>query len=132
MIRTVRTAFRSPTIPYMVHASDEVLWQEHIPDISSIYWEVVRYEAITAHITLCTKVQAGYQVDELWGYSAEGQDSPEYISVQQVELLAEIHIGCQQPNAEITQTLGEDTECQKSIYGRLLGRETRLLMALVS
>ena len=36
----------------------------------------------------------------------EGQDSPEYISVHRVERLAEVHMGCQQPNAEVTQTLG--------------------------
>ena len=41
-------------------------------------------------------------------------------------------MNCQQPNAEVTQTLGEDTECQDAIYGRLLGCETRLLVALVS
>ena len=55
-----------------------------------------------------------------------------YISVHRVDRLAEINIGCQQPNTEVTQTLGEDTECQSAIYGRLLGCETRLLMALVS
>ena len=55
------------------------------------------------------------------GYSAEGQDSPEYIPVHRVERLAVIHIGCQQPSAEIMQTFGEDTECQDAIYGRLLG-----------
>ena len=30
---------------------------------------------------LCTKIQAGNQVDELRRYSAESQDFPEYISV---------------------------------------------------
>ena len=85
-----------------------------------------------SHLTaLCTRIQAGYQVDDLRRYSEEGQDSPEYISVHRVERLAEIHIGCQQPNAEVTQTLVEDTECQDAMYGRLLGCETRLLMALV-
>ena len=37
-----------------------------------------------------------------------------------------------QPSAEVTQTLGEDTECQDAIYSRLLGCKTRLLMAVVS
>ena len=75
-------------------------------------------------------IQAGYQVDELWSYCAEGQDSPQYISIHRVERLAEIHIGCQQPTVKVTQTLSEDTECQVS--GKLLGRETRLLVALLS
>ena len=80
---------------------------------------------VPSHLTaLCTRIQARYQVDELRRYSAEGQDSPEYISVNRVERLAEIHIGCQQPNAEVTQTLDEDTECQDAIYGKLLGCET--------
>ena len=102
-----------------------MLGQEHILDVpryrvgSSLRW---------CHHTLqlpCTRIQAGYQVDELWVYSAEGQDSPKYISVHRVERLAEIHIGCQQPNAEVTQTLDEDPECQNAIYyGRLLGCET--------
>ena len=88
---------------------------------------------VPSHLkALCTKIQAGYQVDELRRYSAEGQDSREYVSVNRVERLAEIHIGGQQPTAEVTQTLGEDMECQDAIYGRLLGCETRLLMALVS
>ena len=56
----------------------------------------------------------------------------DYISVQRVERLMEIHIGCQQPCAEVTQTLSEDTECLDAIYGRLLRYETRLLTALVS
>ena len=73
-----------------------------------------------------------YQVDKLWPYSAEGWDSPEYISVNRVERLAEINIGCQQPNAEVTQSLDEDTECQDGIYRRLLGCQTRPIMALVS
>ena len=86
-----------------------------------------------SHITaLCTRIQAGYQVDELLRYSAEGQDSPEYISFHRVERLAEVHIRYQQRNAEVTQTFGEDTGCQYAIYVRLLGCETRLLMALVS
>ena len=59
---------------------------------------------------LCTRIQAGYQVDELWEYFVEGRDSPEYISVYLVECFAEIHTGCQQLSAEDTQTLGEDTE----------------------
>ena len=94
--------------------------------------EVVRDGAITPHSTLYTRIQAGYKVDELWGYSAEGQDSLEYISVHRVERLAVVDIGCQQLSAEVTQTPGEDTECQDAIYGRLLGCETRLLVALVS
>ena len=36
------------------------------------------------------------------------------------------------PSVEVTKTLGEDTECQDAIYGRLLGCEIRLLMTLVS
>ena len=55
-----------------------------------------------------------------------------YISVHRVNCLAEIHIGCQQPHAEVTQTLGEDTEYHDASYGRLLGWETRLLVALLS
>ena len=81
---------------------------------------------------LCTRIQAGYQVDELWGYSTESQDSPEYISLHRVKRIAEIHIGSQQPCAEAIEMLGEDTECQDAIYGRLFGCETRLFMALVS
>ena len=98
----------------------------------SVNWEKVRDGAITLHSTLCTRVQARYQVDELRLYSAEGQDSPEYISVHRVERLAEVHIGCQQPYVEVTQTFREDTECQDAIYDTLLGCETRLLMALLS
>ena len=97
---------------------------------TSVKWKVVRDGATTPYSTLCTKIQAGYQVDELRRYSAEGQDSPEYISVNQVKRLAEIHIGCQQPSSEITQTLGEDTECRDAIYGRLLGCETTLLVPM--
>ena len=53
-----------------------------------------------------------------------GHDSPKFISLHRVERLAEIRIGCQQPDAEITQTLIENTECQDATYGRLLGCET--------
>ena len=56
----------------------------------------------------------------------------DYISDQRVERLMEIHIGCQQPCAEVTQTLSEDTECQDAIYVRLYERETTLLVALGS
>ena len=71
------------------------------------------------------------QFDEIQEYFVEGHDVPEYISVYRVERLAEIHIGCQ-PSAEVTQTLTEDTKCQDAIDGRLVGCETRLLVALVS
>ena len=64
-------------------------------------------------------MKAVYQVDELCGFSA--QAFPEYILVHRVECLAEIHIGCQQPNVEVRQTLREDTEFEDAIYGRLLG-----------
>ena len=71
---------------------------------------------VLSHLTaLCTKMQAVYQVDELWGHSAECQDSPEYISVRRVERIAEILIGCQQPIAEVAQTHSEDTDCQDAI-----------------
>ena len=72
-------------------------------------WKVVKDGAITplsVHLSnLCTRIEAGYQVDELGRYSVGGQDSPEY----------------QQPNAEVTQTLGEDTKFQDAIYGSFLG-----------
>ena len=67
----------------------------------SISWKVVRNCVITTHSSLCTRIQAGYQFVELWGYSAEGQESSEYISIHQIERLAEIHIGCQQHSAEV-------------------------------
>ena len=115
----------------MVHASVEVcLGKIASLTYNSVNWKVVRDVAITPYSTLCTRIQVRYQVDELRRYSAEGQDSPEYISVHRVQRLAEIHIGCPQTNAKVT--LGEDTECQDAIYGRLFGCETRLLMALVS
>ena len=66
------------------------------------------------------------------GYAKKGQDSQNDISVHRVEHPAKIHIGCQQPTAEVNHTLNEDTECYDAICGRLLGYETRLLMALVS
>ena len=73
-----------------------------------------------------------YRPDELWEYSEDGQDSPEYISVCRVERPPEIHISCQQPSAEVTEMLIEDTERQDAIYSRLLRCETRMLVALVS
>ena len=84
----------------------------------------MRDGAIARHCTFCTRVQAGYQVDELRRYSAESQDSPEYVLVHRAERFAEIHIGCQQLDADIAQTLSESAECQDAIYGRLLERET--------
>ena len=72
----------------MVHTSvGSVLGQERIPDASSINCEVVRNRAITHRSTFCTRIQAGYQVEELWRYSAEGH------SVHRVECLTEVHIG---------------------------------------
>ena len=41
-------------------------------------------------------------------------------------------IGCHKPNAEVRQTLSEDTVWQDAIDGITLGCETRLLMALLS
>ena len=104
----------------MVHATVECWGKITSPTHPGINWEVVRNGDVTRHSTLFIRIQAEYQVDELWGYTAEGQNSPEYISIHRVERRPEIHIGCQQPNAEITQTLGENTECQDAIYGRLL------------
>ena len=72
---------------------------------SNINWEVVRDGTMTRHSALCTRIQVDYQVDELWGYSAEGEDSREYISVHRVKRFAEIHIGCQQPTAEVTRSV---------------------------
>ena len=116
----------------MVHATVEECWVKNTSlTYPSINWEVVRHGAITLHSIFCTRIQAGYHVDEFWGYSAEGQDSPEYISFHRVKHLAEIDIGCQQPSATRTQTFGEETECQGAIYGRLLRCENRLLMAQV-
>ena len=58
---------------------------------------------------------------------------PRTVSIFQItSWFTEIHIGFQQPNAEVTQTLGADRECQDAIKGKLRGCETRLLMALVS
>ena len=42
-------------------------------------------------------------------YSVEGEDSSEDISVYRVERPAEIHIGWQQPSAEFTQMLSEQS-----------------------
>ena len=118
---------------YMVHASAVECRGKNISlTYTSIECEVVRVGSITPSSTLCTRIQAGCQFDELWGHSAEGQDSSEYISVLTVERLAEIHSVCHQPNAEIMQTLNGDTECQDAMYGRVLGNETILLMAPVS
>ena len=61
---------------------------------------------------------------------SEEEDSPEYISVQRVECLAEIHRYYQRQTPEIAQI--EDTECQDAICGRLLVCETRMLRALMS
>ena len=80
-------------------------------------------DTFTPHSTRCTEIQAGYQIDKLWRYPTKCQCSPEYISIHCVERLAEIHIGWQQPSAEITWTLSADTE--------RLGCETRLLVAPV-
>ena len=102
----------------MVNANVAACWGKNTSLIyNSINWEIVRDGAITPYSTLCTRIQAPYKVGELWRYFSEGQDSPEYISVHRVERLAEIHIGCQQSNAEVMQTLREDTECQDAIYG---------------
>ena len=116
----------------MVYASVEEYWAKNtFLTYSSIDWEVVRDRA-TTQSTFCTRIHARYQVDELWEYPAEGQDSLEHISVHRVERLTEIYTGSQQPRAEVTQEIVEDTECQDTIHGRLLGCETELLMALVS
>ena len=46
--------------------SVEVCWGKNTSlTYASINWEVVRYGVITAYSTLCTRIQAGYQVDEL-------------------------------------------------------------------
>ena len=65
----------------------------------------------SSHSSFCTRTQAGYQVHELPGKSEMGPESPEYIRIVQVKCLAEIHIGCEQPTAEVTQMLSEDTKC---------------------
>ena len=101
----------------MVHAGVEEWVKNTSVTYTSVNWEVVGYGAIRPHRTFSTRMQAEYQVDELWGHFAEGQDSPNYISVHRVERFAEIHIGYQQPSAEVTETFGEDTECQDAIYG---------------
>ena len=65
----------------MVHASVEVCWGKNTSlTHPSIDRKVVTNGAITHHSTLYTRILAGYKIDELWGYSEEGQDSPEYIS----------------------------------------------------
>ena len=91
--------------------------------------EEVRNDAITPKRTPCTKILAGYENVELSGYSVEGKDSPEYVSVHRFERLAEIHISFQQLSAEVTQTLSEDTGYQDAVYGRLLECENILPMA---
>ena len=48
------------------------------------------------------------------------------------ERLADVHRGYKQPTSEVTQTLSEDMEWKDAIYRRLLGCESRLIMALVS
>ena len=79
---------------------------------------------------LCTRIQAAYHVDELWGYQAGGQDSPQYISIHRVERCGDPH---RLPAAQCGSHADvENTECQDAIYGRLLGCETRLFVALVS
>ena len=75
----------------MDHANVEECWSKNTTlTYTSINWEVVKDGAITPHSTFCTRIQAGYQVDELRGYFAEGKDSPECISVYRAERLAEI------------------------------------------
>ena len=69
---------------------------------------------------LCTRIQAGYQVDELWGYSAEGQDSPGNISFTESNDL------------RFTIYDFRFTVYDNVMYGRVLMCETGLLMALVS
>ena len=72
----------------MVHASVEDCWGENTSlTYTSVNWKVVRDGAITPYSTFCTRIQAGYQVEELWRYSAEGH------SVHRVECLTEVHIG---------------------------------------
>ena len=78
-----------------------------------------------------TRIQAGYPVDELYEYSKNGQDFPSQTPHRHT-LPKERDTGCQQPNAKVTQTRGEDTECQDAIYGGLFGCQSRLLMALVN
>ena len=108
-----------------------MLGHEHIPDVP--HYELGCSQRWCHYTLQHSQYQnTGRISSALWQYSAEGQDSPEYISVHRVEHFAEIHLGCQQPRAEVTQTVVEDTECQDAIYGRLLGCETRLLLALVS
>ena len=66
----------------MVHASvEDCSGKNKSLTYISVNLKVVSYGAITSYSTLCAKIQVGYQVDELRRYSAEGQDSPEYISV---------------------------------------------------
>ena len=122
-----------PAFSPVVHASTEEYWGKNTSLTQpNITWKVVGNGAIPPYSNLCTRIQARYQVYELWGYFAGDQNPPEYISVHRVERFSEIPIGCQQPTAEVTQSLSEDTECQDAIHGRVLGRPTRLLVALVS
>ena len=48
------------------------IWRSNI---RTAYYYIDKDGATKPHSTCCTGVQAGYQVDELWGYSAEDQDS---------------------------------------------------------
>ena len=101
----------------MVRASVEECWGKNASMMyTSVNYKVIRDSAFTSYSTLCTRIQAEYHVDDLWGYSAEGLDSLDYISVHRVEHLAEIHIGCPQPTAEVTRTLSEDTDFQDATY----------------
>ena len=81
---------------------------------------IVSDGAITPYSTLCTRIQAGYEVDELLVYYTEG-GILHSIARFTVEHVVENHIVCEQLNVKDTQMLSEDTECQDSICGRLLG-----------
>ena len=102
-----RLTFLSPTFPtsFPVHANVEECLGKNI----SLTYPSVNLGVVGHHSSLCTETA-------VWGYSAEGQNPPEYSSIDRVERLAEIHIGCQQPSAEVTHRLSEYTEYQDGIY----------------
>ena len=55
---------------------------------TSIYWEAVP-EVVPSHLTalFVSEYRPDIQVDELWGYSTKGQNSPEDISIHRDERL---------------------------------------------
>ena len=88
-----RSTYRSPSFltSYPVHVPCKywsVLGQDRIPDTPKYQLGSSQRWYATPHSIFYT-MQAGYHIDEIWGYCAETQNSPENISFHWVERLAD-------------------------------------------